>query len=87
MTGGTFTISNVGIFGSMLSTPVINPPQSAILGVRNIVQRPVTRGGEIVSRPVMYAHRLVDGREAATFLVSVRDKVEGLRRMLLRRHI
>ena len=78
MTGGTFTISNGGVFGSMLGTPIINPPQSAILGMHGIKQRAVVVNNEIVARPVMYLaltydHRLVDGREAVTFLKSICD--------------
>ena len=88
MSGGTFTISNGGVFGSMMGTPIINPPQSAILGMHAIKQRPAVVNGEIVARPMMYLaltydHRLVDGREAVTFLCSVRDKVEDPRRLLL----
>lgn len=88
MEGGTFTISNGGVFGSMLGTPIINPPQSAILGMHATKDRPVVVDGQIVIRPVMYLaltydHRLVDGREAVTFLCSVRDKVEDPRRLLL----
>ena len=88
MAGGTFTISNGGVFGSMMGTPIINLPQSAVLGMHGIKQRAVVVNGEIVARPMMYIaltydHRLVDGREAVTFLCSVRDKVEDPRRMLL----
>ena len=86
--GGTFTISNGGVFGSMLSVPVINPPQSAILGMHNIVLRPVVRNGEIVARPIMYVslsydHRLLDGREGAGFLKRVSDLLEDPRKLLL----
>jgi 2-oxoglutarate dehydrogenase E2 component (dihydrolipoamide succinyltransferase) len=86
--GGTFTISNGGIFGSMLSTPILNPPQTGILGMHNIVDRPVVRDGQIVVRPVMYLalsydHRLVDGREAVQFLVRVKDCIEDPKRILL----
>lgn len=86
--GGTFTISNGGVFGSMLSVPIINPPQSAILGMHNIVNRPVVRNGEIVARPIMYVslsydHRLLDGREGAGFLKRVADLLEDPRKMLL----
>ena len=86
--GGTFTISNGGIYGSMLSTPIVNPPQSGILGMHNIVQRPVAVQGEVVIRPIMYValtydHRVVDGREAVTFLVRVKDCIEQPARMLL----
>jgi len=89
MSGGTFTISNGGVFGSMLGTPIINPPQSAILGMHATKMRPVvTKSGDIVPRPVMYLaltydHRLVDGREAVTFLTTVRDQIEDPRRLLL----
>eukprot|EP00397_Hematodinium_sp_SG-2012_P016325 GEMP01016653.1.p1 GENE.GEMP01016653.1~~GEMP01016653.1.p1 ORF type:complete len:524 (+),score=163.08 GEMP01016653.1:139-1710(+) len=88
MAGGTFTVSNGGVFGSMLGTPIVNPPQSAILGMHAITERPVVVDKQIVIRPMMYLaltydHRLVDGREAVTFLCSVRDKVQDPRRMLL----
>jgi 2-oxoglutarate dehydrogenase E2 component (dihydrolipoamide succinyltransferase) len=86
--GGTFTISNGGIFGSMLSTPILNPPQTGILGMHNIVERPVVRDGQIVIRPIMYValsydHRLVDGREAVQFLVRVKECIEDPERLLL----
>jgi 2-oxoglutarate dehydrogenase E2 component (dihydrolipoamide succinyltransferase) len=86
--GGTFTISNGGIYGSMLSTPIINPPQSAILGLHAIKDRPVVVDGQIVIRPVMYLalsydHRLVDGREAVTFLKEIKESIENPARMLL----
>lgn len=86
--GGTFTISNGGIYGSMLSTPIVNPPQSGILGMHNIVERPVAVDGEVVIRPIMYLaltydHRVVDGREAVTFLVRVKECLEDPARMLL----
>jgi 2-oxoglutarate dehydrogenase E2 component (dihydrolipoamide succinyltransferase) len=86
--GGTFTISNGGIFGSMLSTPILNPPQTGILGMHNIVERPVARNGQVVIRPIMYLalsydHRLVDGREAVQFLVRVKDCIEDPTRLLL----
>ena len=82
MTGGTFTISNGGVFGSMLSTPIINPPQSGILGMHNIVERPVVRNGKIVIAPVMYValsydHRIIDGRESVGFLVAVKEAIEN----------
>lgn len=82
MTGGTFTISNGGVFGSMLSTPIINPPQSGILGMHNVVQRPIVRDGEIVIAPVMfvalsYDHRIIDGRESVGFLVAVKEALEN----------
>jgi 2-oxoglutarate dehydrogenase E2 component (dihydrolipoamide succinyltransferase) len=88
LTGGTFTISNGGVFGSMLSTPILNPPQSAILGMHNIVERPVVENGEIVIRPMMYLalsydHRIIDGREAVQFLVSIKQSMEDPGRMLL----
>ena len=88
MTGGTFTISNGGVFGSLNGTPIINPPQSAILGMHSIANRPVVVNGEIVIRPMMnvaltYDHRLVDGREAVTFLKTIKEAVEDPRRLLL----
>ncbi len=86
--GGTFTISNGGIFGSLLSTPIINPPQSGVLGMHSIQERPVARDGQVVIRPMMYLaltydHRIVDGREAVTFLNRIKDAVETPTRMLL----
>ena len=86
--GGTFTISNGGIFGSMLSTPILNPPQTGILGMHNIVDRPVVRDGQVVVRPVMYLalsydHRLIDGREAVQFLVRIKECIEDPERLLL----
>lgn len=88
MTGGTFTITNGGVFGSMLSTPIINAPQSAILGMHNIVQRPVAVDGQVVIRPVMYValsydHRIIDGRESVGFLVKVKQLLEDPSRLLL----
>ena len=88
MAGGTFTISNGGVYGSLMGTPIINPPQSAILGMHSINQRAVVRDGQIVARPIMtvaltYDHRLIDGREAVTFLKHVKDIVEDPRRLLL----
>ncbi|NVB39462.1 2-oxoglutarate dehydrogenase complex dihydrolipoyllysine-residue succinyltransferase [Pseudenhygromyxa sp. WMMC2535] len=88
LTGGTFTISNGGIYGSMLSTPILNPPQTGILGLHNIVQRPMAVDGKVEIRPVMYLalsydHRLVDGREAVQFLVHIKDAIEDPRRLLL----
>ncbi|MEM7548038.1 MAG: 2-oxoglutarate dehydrogenase complex dihydrolipoyllysine-residue succinyltransferase [Bacteroidota bacterium] len=88
MTGGTFTITNGGIFGSMLSTPIINPPQSAILGMHNIVERPMAQNGEVVVLPIMYValsydHRIVDGRESVSFLVRVKELLEDPSRLLL----
>jgi len=81
MTGGTFTVSNGGVFGSMLSTPIINPPQSAILGMHNIVERPIVKNGQIAIAPVMflalsYDHRIIDGRESVGFLVAVKEAIE-----------
>lgn len=88
MTGGTFTITNGGVFGSMLSTPIINAPQSAILGMHNIVERPIALNGEVVIRPVMYValsydHRIIDGRESVSFLYRVKELLEDPARMLL----
>lgn len=88
MTGGTFSITNGGVFGSMLSTPIINPPQSAILGMHNIVERPVAKDGAVVIRPVMYLalsydHRIVDGRESVSFLVRVKELLEDPGRLIL----
>ena len=88
LTGGTFTITNGGVFGSLLSTPIINPPQSAILGMHKIQDRPVVENGEIVIRPIMYLalsydHRIIDGREAVQFLVSVKEQIEDPARLLL----
>jgi len=88
MTGGTFTITNGGVFGSMMSTPIINAPQSAILGMHNIVERPVVENGEIVIRPMMYLalsydHRIIDGRESVSFLVRVKELLEDPARLLL----
>ncbi len=88
MTGGTFTITNGGVFGSMLSTPIINAPQSAILGMHNIVERAVVVGGEVVVRPIMYValsydHRIIDGRESVGFLVRVKQLLEDPSRLLL----
>ena len=81
MTGGTFTISNGGVFGSMLSTPIINPPQSGILGMHNIIERPVAINGKVEVRPMMYLalsydHRIIDGRESVGFLVAVKEALE-----------
>ena len=88
MQGGTFTISNGGVFGSLLSTPILNPPQSAVLGMHRIEERPVALDGEVVIRPMMYLaltydHRLVDGREAVTFLVRVKEAIEDPTRLLI----
>ena len=88
ITGGTFSITNGGVFGSLLSTPIVNPPQSGILGMHTIKERPVAENGEVVVRPIMnvalsYDHRLVDGREAVQFLVTLKDALEDPARMLL----
>jgi 2-oxoglutarate dehydrogenase E2 component (dihydrolipoamide succinyltransferase) len=88
LTGGTFTISNGGVFGSLLSTPIINPPQSAILGMHRIQERPMAENGQVVIRPMMYLalsydHRIVDGREAVLFLVTIKDLLEDPARLLL----
>ncbi|MDB5690919.1 MAG: dihydrolipoamide succinyltransferase [Sphingomonas bacterium] len=88
MRGGTFTISNGGVFGSLMSTPIINPPQSAVLGLHRIEERPVVRNGQIVARPMMYLalsydHRLIDGREAVTFLVALKNAIEDPTRLLI----
>lgn len=87
MTGGTFTITNGGVFGSMLSTPIINPPQSAILGMHNIVERPMAVNGKVEIRPIMYValsydHRIIDGRESVGFLYTVKELIENPKRML-----
>jgi len=87
MTGGTFTITNGGVFGSMLSTPIINPPQSAILGMHNIVERPIAVNGKVEIHPMMYVamsydHRIIDGRESVTFLVNIKDMLENPTKML-----
>ncbi|AWY40596.1 2-oxoglutarate dehydrogenase complex dihydrolipoyllysine-residue succinyltransferase [Pseudomonas putida] len=88
MTGGTFTITNGGTFGSMMSTPIVNPPQAAILGMHNIIQRPMAINGQVVIRPMMYLalsydHRLIDGKEAVTFLVTIKNLLEDPARLLL----
>jgi len=88
ITGGTFTITNGGIFGSLVSTPILNPPQSAILGMHKIQDRPIAENGTVVIRPMMYLalsydHRLVDGREAVRFLVTVKEMIEDPARLLL----
>jgi 2-oxoglutarate dehydrogenase E2 component (dihydrolipoamide succinyltransferase) len=88
MKGGTFTISNGGVFGSLMSTPIINPPQSAVLGLHRIEDRPVVRDGQVVVRPMMYLalsydHRLIDGREAVTFLVALKNAIEDPTRLLI----
>jgi len=86
--GGTFSITNGGVYGSLLSTPIVNPPQSGILGMHGIVDRPVAVDGEVVIRPMMYValtydHRIVDGREAVTFLRRIKECVESPVRMLM----
>jgi 2-oxoglutarate dehydrogenase E2 component (dihydrolipoamide succinyltransferase) len=88
LSGGTFTISNGGVYGSLMSTPILNPPQSAILGMHKIQQRPMVVGGEIKARPMMYLalsydHRIIDGREAVLFLVRVKECIEDPERLLL----
>jgi 2-oxoglutarate dehydrogenase E2 component (dihydrolipoamide succinyltransferase) len=88
LSGGTFTVSNGGVYGSMLSTPILNPPQSGILGMHNIIQRPVAENGEVVIRPMMYLalsydHRIVDGKDAVQFLVSIKQNLEDPARLLL----
>ena len=88
MTGGTFTITNGGVFGSLLSTPILNPPQAAILGMHSIKERPVAENGSVVIRPMMnlalsYDHRLIDGREAVSFLVSIKEMIENPAKILL----
>ncbi|MDN3664235.1 2-oxoglutarate dehydrogenase complex dihydrolipoyllysine-residue succinyltransferase [Algibacter miyuki] len=88
MTGGTFTITNGGVFGSMLSTPIINPPQSGILGMHNIVERPVAIDGQVVIRPIMYValsydHRIIDGKESVGFLVAVKEALENPTELLM----
>jgi len=88
MKGGTFTISNGGVFGSLMSTPILNPPQSGVLGMHRIEERPVVRDGQVVVRPMMYLalsydHRLIDGREAVLFLVRVKEALEDPTRLLI----
>ena len=87
MKGGTFTITNGGVFGSMLSTPILNPPQSAILGMHNIVERPIAVNGNVEIHPIMYValsydHRIIDGRESVSFLVKVKEMLENPARMM-----
>ena len=87
MSGGTFTITNGGVFGSMMSTPIINPPQSAILGMHNVVDRPIAVNGQVVIRPMMYValsydHRLIDGKDSVGFLVHVKQFIENPVKML-----
>ena len=86
--GGTFTITNGGIYGSMLSTPILNPPQSAVLGMHNIIQRPVVIDGKVEVRPIMYLalsydHRIIDGKEAVSFLKIVKESLEQPKRLFL----
>ena len=86
--GGTFTISNGGIYGSMLSTPILNPPQTGILGMHNIIERPVVKDGNIIIRPIMYLalsydHRIIDGKEAVSFLKTIKECLEEPRRLFL----
>jgi 2-oxoglutarate dehydrogenase E2 component (dihydrolipoamide succinyltransferase) len=88
MQGGTFTISNGGVYGSLMSTPILNAPQSAILGMHKIQERPMVVGGQIVVRPMMYLalsydHRIIDGKEAVTFLVRVKECIEDPARLIL----
>ena len=88
MQGGTFTITNGGVYGSLMSTPILNPPQSGVLGMHRIEKRPVAIDGQVVIRPMMYLalsydHRIVDGKEAVTFLVRVKQALEDPERMLL----
>jgi 2-oxoglutarate dehydrogenase E2 component (dihydrolipoamide succinyltransferase) len=88
MTGGTFTITNGGVFGSLLSTPILNPPQAAILGMHSIKERPIAENGSVIVRPMMnlalsYDHRLIDGREAVSFLVSIKEMIENPAKILL----
>ena len=88
LTGGTFTITNGGVFGSLLSTPILNPPQSAILGMHKIQKRPVAQNGQVVICPMMYLalsydHRIIDGREAVQFLVTIKEQIEDPARLLL----
>ncbi len=88
MQGGTFTITNGGVFGSLLSTPIINPPQTGILGMHKIQERPVAENGQVVIRPMMYValsydHRLIDGKDSVQFLVSVKELLEDPARLLL----
>ena len=88
MSGGTFTISNGGVYGSLMSSPILNPPQSGILGMHKIQERPIALSGEVVVRPMMYLalsydHRIVDGKGAVTFLVRVKEALEDPRRLLM----
>ena len=88
MQGGTFTITNGGIYGSMLSTPILNPTQSAVLGMHNIVERPIVKDGNVIVRPIMYLalsydHRIIDGKEAVSFLKIIKDSLEQPKRLFL----
>jgi 2-oxoglutarate dehydrogenase E2 component (dihydrolipoamide succinyltransferase) len=88
MQGGTFTISNGGVYGSLMSTPILNAPQSGILGLHRIEDRPVVRNGQIVVRPMMYMalsydHRIIDGKEAVTFLVRIKEMMEDPQRLVM----
>jgi 2-oxoglutarate dehydrogenase E2 component (dihydrolipoamide succinyltransferase) len=88
LTGGTFSITNGGVYGSLMSTPIINPPQSAILGMHKIQERPIALAGKVEIRPMMYValtydHRIIDGKEAVSFLVRVKESIEDPRRLLL----
>ena len=92
MTGGTFTITNGGVFGSMLSTPIINPPQSAILGMHNIVERPIAVNGKVEIHPIMYLalsydHRIIDGKESVSFLVKIKEALENPEEFLMNNDI
>ena len=86
--GGTFTVTNGGIYGSMLSTPILNPPQSGVLGMHNIIERPVVKNGQITIRPMMYLafsydHRIIDGKESVGFLVSIKGLLENPSKLIL----
>ena len=88
LAGGTFTITNGGVFGSLMSTPILNPPQSGILGMHATKERPIAENGQVVIRPMMYVahsydHRIIDGREAVTFLVAIKEGIEDPARLLL----
>jgi 2-oxoglutarate dehydrogenase E2 component (dihydrolipoamide succinyltransferase) len=88
--GGTFTITNGGTFGSLLSTPIVNPPQSAILGMHTIKERPIVENGQVIAAPMMYIalsydHRVIDGKDAVLFLVDIKNQLENPHRMLLGR--
>ena len=92
MTGGTFTITNGGVFGSMLSTPIINPPQSAILGMHNILERPIAVNGKVEVHPIMYLalsydHRIIDGKESVGFLVKIKEGLENPEELLMNNDI